>query len=149
LVVGIIAFFIGLVAGSAGKSTPTTASGAAPASTVTVTAPSSGGGSTATVTAPGPTGTVTATAAAPAAPAANADPAGPKDNNQYLVGKEISAGNWRCTKGTNLYWQTSTQSGDIVDNGLQSGSGSVVANIKATAYTVDLKRCDVPWVKIG
>ncbi len=155
LLVGVLALLVGIGIGGAGKGAPI--SGSSPLSTVTASAPSPGGGATATVTQPGPTvtqpgPTVTVTASAappPADPAANADPSGPKDNNQYLVGKEIAAGNWRCTKGTNLYWKTSTQGGDIVDNGLHVGSGSVIANIRASAYTVDLERCDGTWAKIG
>lgn len=147
--VGVLAFIIGLLVGGAGKSAPTGASGPVSSSTVTVTAPGSSGGSTATVTAPGPTVTVTATAAAPSAPAASADPAGPKDNNEYLVNKEIAPGQWRCTNAGNLTnWQTMKQGGQIIDIGV-ANSGSLIANVGGSAYSVKFDNCTVPWVKIG
>ena len=151
MAVGIVAFLIGLVAGSAGKgsSTPTAAAGSTPASTVTVTAPASGGNSTATVTAPPATVTVTATAAAPAAPVPNADPSGPKENSEYLVNKEITPGQWRCTNAGNLTnWQTMKQGGQIIDIGV-ANSGSLIANVTGSAYSVKFDNCTVPWVKIG
>lgn len=150
LVVGIVAFLLGLAAGSAGKgSAPTAAAGSTPASTVTVTAPASGGNSTATVTAPPATVTITATAAAPAAPVPNADPAGPKENNEYLVNKEITPGQWRCTNAGNLTnWQTMKQGGQIIDIGV-ANSGSLIANVPGSAYSVKFDNCTVAWVKIG
>ncbi len=152
--VGVLAFLVGVGAGGAGKSAPTSASG--PASTVTVTAPSSGGGATATVTQPGPTVTqpgptvtVTATAAAPAAPAASADPAGPKENSEYLVNQEIAPGQWRCTDaGVLTIWQTLKKGGGYIDTGI-TNSGALIANITSSAYSVKFDNCNVPWVKIG
>ncbi len=144
--VGLTSLFVGMGIGSAAASGgSTSASGTPTPSTVTKTVEVPGPEVIKTV--PGPEVTKTVEAA-PAAPAASADPAGPKDNNQYLVGKEIAPGTWRCTEGTNLYWATKTQGGDIIDNDLHAGKGSLVANVTAKAYTVDLDRCDVPWVKI-
>jgi hypothetical protein len=75
LLVGVVAFFVGIAIGNAGKSAPTAASGSVSTATVTVTAPGLGTSSTATVTAPGPTVTITATASAPSGAAANTNPA--------------------------------------------------------------------------
>jgi hypothetical protein len=149
LLVGVVAFIVGIGIGNAGKGAPTAASGSASTATVTVTAPGLGTSSAATVTAPGPTVTITATASAPSGAAANTSPGGPKDNNEYLVNKEIAPGQWRCTNAGNLTnWQTMKQGGEIIDIGV-ANSGSLIANIPGSAYSVKLDNCTVPWVKIG
>ena len=103
-----------------------------------------GSGTTATATVPGPTVTVTATATA-APPAANADPAGRKENSEYLVNKEIAPAQWRCKNAGNLTtWQTLKQGGEFIDVGI-ANSGSLIANIPASAYSVKLGNCTVPW----
>src|SRR4051794_17707810 len=141
--VGLTSLFVGMgIGGAAASGGSTSAAGTPTPSTVTQTIEVPGPAVTKTV--PGPETTKTVEVA-PAAPAASADPAGPKDNNQYLVGKEIAPGTWRCAEGTDLYFETNSQSGDIVANDLHDGKGSLIARIDAKAYSVDLKRCDVPW----
>ena len=143
--VGLTSLFVGMGIGGATASGGSTAAAGTPTpSTVTQTVQVPGPEVTKTV--PGPETTKTVEVA-PAAPAASTDPKGPKADGQYLLGSEIVAGQWRCQQGDDfLYWGIHTESGDIVDNG--TGKGSLIAHVGTKGYTVDLKGCDVPWVKI-
>lgn len=137
---------IGGIAASCGKAA-TPAASAAPVGTTatvthTVTAPPA---APVTVTAPAaPPVTVTVTAA-PAAPAASADPAGPKDNGKFLVGSQVSSGTWQCDKGDELpYWSVNAKDNSIIDNGLDT-----IAVVVDNGYMLTLGGCQTLWKKVG
>lgn len=147
----VLAAAIGFAMGNGGSSssaapatpapTPVTVIQTAPAKapvTVSVTAPP------VTVTAP-PPAPVTVTAQPDAA---TADPNGPKRNGTYLVGSQITSGQWQCASpsaGGLLYWETNDRSGGIVDNGLDEG----VAFVSDEAFSVVFDDCGETWTKVG
>lgn len=85
--------------------------------------------------------TVTATVA----PQPTSDPTGPKDNGSYLVGAELTAGTWKCSRaGDIIYWAERNHGGDLIDNGL-----STLATIDGGTYIADLTGCAGTWSLVG
>lgn len=65
-------------------------------------------------------------------------------NGDYLVPSQIKPGVYQCSAGDNPYWESTTESGDIIDNGL-----STIGRVPSDAYSMTLKRCNADWVKVG
>jgi hypothetical protein len=62
----------------------------------------------------------------------------------YLVGSEISPGNWRSLGlGSNCYWKVMDATGDTIDNYL--GMAGTIAFIPANAYAVELDPACGNW----
>lgn len=65
-------------------------------------------------------------------------------NGDYLVPGQIKPGVYQCSAGDSPYWESTTEGGDIIDNGL-----STIARVPSEAYSMTLKRCESDWVKVG
>ena len=79
-------------------------------------------------------------------PAPNEDPAGPKANGNYLVGAELAAGTWQCSKGAALTsWYARDRDGQVTADW---GAGTL-AVIPADAYIADLLECSGTWARVG
>lgn len=67
------------------------------------------------------------------------------ENGDYVIGSDIKTGVWQCRGGGgNLYWEVTTKTGDIVNNGLNS-----IAQVTSDGFSVTLQGCDDVWTKVG
>lgn len=65
-------------------------------------------------------------------------------NGEYLVPGQIKPGVYQCSNGDSPYWESTTRSGDIIDNGL-----STIARVPSDAYSMTLKRCLTDWKNVS
>lgn len=153
-IAALVALFIGMGIGGAGKSSGTTGAEAAPTVTATVTKAGAAGSPAATVTAPAVTVTAPApapvTVTAPAAPAA--PPPGPGasvGDGVYVVGQDMQPGTYRVSAAVTdgCYWaitKSGSNGADIVQNDLPKG-GFPQVTVKA-GQDFKSERCGT-WVK--
>lgn len=65
-----------------------------------------------------------------------------KEDGIYLVNVDIAPGIWRSTgTGGSCYWQTSTKTGDIIDNHFGMSGGTTY--ISASAFSVTFQDCGI------
>lgn len=70
-----------------------------------------------------------------------------RGNGFYLVNVDIAPGVWRSNgSGDDCYWETSTATGDIIDNHFGAAGGS--AYISPNAFQVEFARCG-SWEYLG
>lgn len=75
-----------------------------------------------------------------------AEPAGASvPDGDYIIGTDIQPGTYQCKDpGEVVYWATSDQSGELLDNDLGS-----IARVTSSAYAVKLDDCSVDWKRAG
>lgn len=74
----------------------------------------------------------------------------PRPDGNYLVGVDIGPGVWRndgsATTSDDCYWERLTKTGDIIDNYIGAGNGTMF--VAATDFQVHMERCGT-WTYIG
>lgn len=61
------------------------------------------------------------------------------------IGTDIEPGRYQCKDpGELVYWATSDQSGELLDNDIGS-----IARVTSSAYAIKLDNCNVDWKRAG